>query len=102
MFKNFFTIDYTKELEPISLWWYIKGVIKGLFVCLPLAVIFAIIPIVGWFFLIVLPVIPFIYPFIERENIKKGQRKLRERYGLTDKDHEEFIKREKQKMGERK
>lgn len=61
--------------------WYLKGFIKGLFLWIPFMVVCLIIPIIGWIMLPIVPVFPFIYPFIEKrvkekELLKKAKKEL--------------------------
>lgn len=97
---NYFKPDYTKELEPVSLGWYLKGFVKGLILWIPFLGFALVVPIIGWIFLPLVPFFPFIYPFLERESIKRQQNKLKKKHGIIDSAEKEFIAREKKRTSD--
>ena len=55
------------EKDKITLRWYAIGFLKGLLYWIPFTLVVLIIPIVGWILLPIVPIFPFVYPFLDRE-----------------------------------
>lgn len=70
--------DYTKELEPVSLKWFLPKFVFGLITWIPFAIFAFAIPLIGWLFIPLVPIWPIAYPFIERLHIQRKQKKMKE------------------------
>lgn len=72
-------MDITKDLPPMTIGSYLMDVVMGVFLWIPFAIMAIVTPVVGWVMIPMIPIFPFVYPFIKRNKDKNKLFKLRKK-----------------------